>query len=135
MWCRSFWLDWYPILWLLNAGGPLQLHLLLFLRCVFNVFKEYRINFSFFSGIKQGQWWHVKPVQSFLEDLADTLFVGLVIYSRTTLFLFQMFSRWEFIMFLACSVLSSLITSAHRPRSSRTCFAHPLCQIMVSNTN
>ena len=26
-WCNNFWFDWYPFLWLLNAGGPLQLYL------------------------------------------------------------------------------------------------------------
>ena len=28
--CNNFWLDWYPTLWLLNAGCPLQLYVLSF---------------------------------------------------------------------------------------------------------
>ena len=28
LWCNNFWLDWYPTVWLLNAGGPLQMYFL-----------------------------------------------------------------------------------------------------------
>ena len=32
-WYNNFWLDWYPTLWLLNAGCPLQMYFLLIMFC------------------------------------------------------------------------------------------------------